>query len=153
MWSQIEVDLGGTLSWSAFIAGLRCTLIKQHSVSAQPMKDVSIWQAGRETQPVIKPAGVQFVSSGLITGLRSKEHYHLQLTQQVQIGGKHGGFRVYSRLRMFGNPTFSERCDSFLNARQTRGNQELDRTETSVIQTGQVAASWRVVAGGVWAEQ
>lgn len=36
---------------------------------------------------MIKPAGVQFVSSGLITGLRSKEHYHLQLMQQVQIGG------------------------------------------------------------------
>lgn len=87
MWSQIEVDLGGTLSWSAFIAGLRCTLIKQHRVSAQPMKDVSIWQAEKETQPVIKPADVQFVSSGLITGLRSKEHYHLQLMQQVQIGG------------------------------------------------------------------
>lgn len=36
---------------------------------------------------MIKPADVQFVSSGLITGLWSKEHYHLQLMQQVQIGG------------------------------------------------------------------
>lgn len=75
---------------------------------------------------MIKPADVQFVSSGLITGLWSKEHYHLQLMQQVQIGGKHGGFRIYSRLRMVGNPIFSKRCDSFLNARQTCGNRKLD---------------------------
>lgn len=38
MRSQIEVDLEGTLSWSVFIAGLRCTLIKQQSVTAHPWK-------------------------------------------------------------------------------------------------------------------
>lgn len=93
MWSHIEVDLEGTLSWSAFIAGLRCTLIKQHSASA--MKNVSIWQAGKETQQVIKLAD----SPGLITGLQSKDNNQLQLKQQVQIGGN----AVASALFVFAN--------------------------------------------------
>lgn len=68
MWRQLEVDLEGTLNWSAFIAGLRCILIKQHSMSGRPWKMSAIRQAGKETQQVIKAADVKCVPSALVTG-------------------------------------------------------------------------------------
>lgn len=68
MWRQLEVDLEGALNWSAFIAGLRCLLIKQRGVSGRPWKTSAIRRAGKEAQQVIKPADIKRVPSALIAG-------------------------------------------------------------------------------------
>lgn len=111
MWRQLEVDLEGTLNWSAFIAGLRCILIKQHSVSGRPCKMSAIWQAGKETQQVIKPADIKCVPSALIRGKNI-----CSFTAKAPNAGrrrKSGVFFIYLCGLICENPTFSKRSDSW----------------------------------------
>lgn len=181
MWRQLEVDLEGTLNWSAFIAGLRCILIKQHSVSGRPWKMSAIWQAGKETQQVIKPADIKYVPSALLTGKNI-----CSFTAKAPNAGRRrresGVFFIYLSGLICENPTFSKRSDSwgqrkglrshegrscpgnsqmvrrvlFMDAESlelTQLNWNLDSTKTSVLQAGQLGESCWVEAGGAWAEQ
>lgn len=181
MWHQLEVDLEGTLNWSAFIGGLRCILIKQNSVSGRPWKMSAIWQAGKETQQVIKPADIKCVPSALITGKNI-----CSFTAKAPHAGrrrKSSVFFIYWRGLIGENPTFSKRSDLwdqqkslqshegrscpgnsqmvrrvlFMDAWQslesTQLNWNLDSTKTSVLQTGRLGESCWVEAGVAWAEQ
>lgn len=181
MWRQLEVDLEGTLNWSASIAGLRCILIKQHGVLGRPWKTSAIWQAGKETQQVIKPADIKCVPSALITGKNICSF--TAKAPNARRRRKSGVFFIYWSGLICENPTFSKRSDLsgqreslrshegrscpgnsqmvrrvlFMDARQslesTQLNWNLDSTKTSILQTGRLGESCWVEAGGAWAEQ
>lgn len=111
MWRQLEVDLEGTLNWSAFIAGLRCILIEQHGLPGRPWKMSAIWRAGKETQQVIKAADVKCVPSVPITGKNT-----CSFTAKAPNAGRRRKSLVYF-IYLSGlvceNPTFSKRSNSW----------------------------------------